>query len=98
MNNIGCFYSLPLLFNIYVLCRFENPFRNAVPTVNGLESEQVTAGALTRRDSDSTLPDSEHTDRPQSSSLQSSTLQSDEEESVTETGWWNEWLGSEAKY
>ena len=41
---------------------------------------------LKRRDSDSTLPDSEHTDRPQSSSLQSSGLQSDEEESVTETG------------
>lgn len=71
--------------------RFENPFRGSVPIVNTENEAEVTAevtsGQLSsRRDSDSTLPDSEHTDRPQSSSLQSSGLQSDVEESVTETG------------
>lgn len=62
-----------------------------MPVVHAVNEAGVTAEVIpnqlsSRRDSDSTLPDSEHTDRPQSSSLQSSGLQSDVEESVTETG------------
>lgn len=76
---------------VFSICRSDNPFKGIIPPVKFDADTDITQAAAVRRDSqvsDSTLPDSDHTDRPLSSSLQSSGLQSDNDsdESITETG------------